>query len=189
MYENDCKYNLSETFPHALTVGGLLELTGRRDELAEELMNITLDYGEIVGSERLRRAVSKLYKNVPEDRITIAHGTIGANSLVLTTIVRPGDHVIAVSPSYQQLYSLPESIGADVTVLRLKEENGWLLDIDELRAAVTDKTRLICLNNPNNPTGAVMPVEMMREIADIAEKHGAYILRRGVQRAFSRRQT
>ena len=175
MYENDCKYNLSETFPHALTVGGLLELTGRRDELAEELMNITLDYGEIVGSERLRRAVSGLYKNVPEDRITIAHGTIGANSLVLTTIVRPGDHVIAVSPSYQQLYSLPESIGADVTVLRLKEENGWLLDIDELRAAVTDKTRLICLNNPNNPTGAVMPVEMMREIADIAEKHGAYI--------------
>ena len=65
MYENDCKYNLSETFPHALTVGGLLELTGRRDELAEELMNITLDYGEIVGSERLRRAVSGLYKNVP----------------------------------------------------------------------------------------------------------------------------
>ena len=78
---------------------------------------------------------------------------------MLTAIVRPGDHVISVSPSYQQLYSLPESIGADVTVLRLKEENGWLLDIDELRAAVTDKTRLICLNNPNNPTGAVMPAE------------------------------
>ena len=175
MYENDCKYNLSETFPHPLTVRGLLELAGRRDELADELMNISLDYGEIVGSVRLRRALSGLYRNVPADRITIAHGAIGANSLVLTTVVRPGDHVIAVTPSYQQLYSLPEALGADITLLRLHEENGWMLDINELRAAVTDKTRVICLNNPNNPTGSVMPVEMMREIAAIAEECGAYI--------------
>lgn len=175
IYENDCKYNLSETFPHPLTVGGLLDLTGRRDELTNELMNISLDYGEIIGSERLRRAISELYNDVSDDRITIAHGAIGANSMVLMSIVRPGDHVVATAPSYQQLYSLPEALGADVTLLRLREENGWKLDIDELRAAVTDDTRLICLNNPNNPTGSVMSVDMMREIADIAREHGAYI--------------
>lgn len=175
IYENDCKYNLSETFPHALTAGELLEITGRRDELTRELLDIGLDYGEIVGSERLRRAISGLYKNVSIDRITVAHGTIGANSLVLTTIVRPGDHVVAFIPSYQQLYSLPESIGADITLLKLHEENGWLPDIDELREAVNDKTRLICLSNPNNPTGAVMPVEMMHEIKKIADQHGTYI--------------
>lgn len=175
IYENDCKYNLSETFPHPLTVGGLLDLTGRRDELTNELMNISLDYGEIIGSERLRRAISELYDDVSDDRITIAHGAIGANSMVLMSIVRPGDHVVATAPSYQQLYSLPEALGADVTLLRLHEEDGWMLDIDELRAAVTDDTRLICLNNPNNPTGSVMPVDMMREIADIAREHDAYI--------------
>lgn len=175
LYENDCKYNLSETFPHPLTVGGLLDITGRRDELAEEIMNISLDYGEIVGSERLRRAISELYKNVPADRITIAHGAIGANSLVLNTIVRPGDHVVSITPSYQQLYSLPEALGADITLLKLREENGWMLDLNELREAVTDKTRVICLNNPDNPTGAVMPIEMMLEIAEIADQHGAYI--------------
>lgn len=175
IYENDCKYNLSETFPHPLTVGGLLDLTGRRDELTNELMNINLDYGEIIGSERLRRAISELYDDVSDDRITIAHGAIGANSMVLMSIVRPGDHVVATAPSYQQLYSLPEALGADVTLLRLHEEDGWMLDIDELRAAVTDDTRLICLNNPNNPTGSVMPVDMMREIADIAREHDAYI--------------
>lgn len=175
IYENDCKYNLSETFPHPLTVGGLLDLTGRRDELTNELMNISLDYGEIIGSERLRRTISELYDDVSDDRITIAHGAIGANSMVLMSIVRPGDHVVATAPSYQQLYSLPEALGADVTLLRLHEEDGWMLDIDELRAAVTDDTRLICLNNPNNPTGSVMPVDMMREIADIAREHDAYI--------------
>lgn len=175
IYENDCKYNLSETFPHPLTVGDLLDLTGRRDELTNELMNISLDYGEIIGSERLRRAISELYDDVSDDRITIAHGAIGANSMVLMSIVRPGDHVVATAPSYQQLYSLPEALGADVTLLRLHEEDGWMLDIDELRAAVTDDTRLICLNNPNNPTGSVMPVDMMREIADIAREHDAYI--------------
>lgn len=94
---------------------------------------------------------------------------------MLTTIVRPGDHVVAFIPSYQQLYSLPESIGADITLLKLHEENGWLPDIDELREAVNDKTRLICLSNPNNPTGAVMPVEMMHEIKKIADQHGTYI--------------
>lgn len=175
IYENDCKYNLSETFPHPLTVGDLLDLTGRRDELTNELMNISLDYGEIIGSKRLRRAISELYNDVSDDRITVAHGAIGANSMVLMSIVRPGDHVVATAPSYQQLYSLPEALGADVTLLRLHEENGWMLDIDELRAAVTDDTRLICLNNPNNPTGSVMSVDMMREIADIAREHGAYI--------------
>lgn len=175
IYENNCKYNLSETFPHALTAGALLEITGFKDELTSELLDISLDYGEIVGSQRLRRAISGLYKNVSTDRITVAHGTIGANSLVLTTIVRPEDHVVAFIPSYQQLYSLPESIGADITLLRLHEENGWLPDIDELREAVTDKTRIICLSNPNNPTGAVMPVEMMHEITKIADQHGAYI--------------
>lgn len=175
IYENDCKYNLSETFPHPLTVGGLLDLTGRREELTEELMNISLDYGEIVGSARLRRAIARLYDNVSEDRITIAHGAIGANSVALMSIVRPGDHIVSVVPSYQQLYSLPESLGASVTLLRLHEENGWMPDLDELRAAVTDDTRLICLNNPNNPTGAVMPEDMMRKIAEIAEEHDTYI--------------
>lgn len=175
-YENDCKYNLSDTFPHRLTAGELLKLTGKQEELTEELLNLGLDYGEITGSLRLRTAISGLYRNVSPDRISVAHGAIGANAQLLLSLVSPGDHVISVIPSYQQLYSLPESLGADITLLRLREETGWSLDTDELKNAVTDRTRLICLNNPNNPTGSVLTESQMKEIAEIADARGIYVL-------------
>lgn len=174
-FENNCKYNLSETFPPALTAGELLSLTGSRDELMAELMNTHLDYGEITGSYRLRAAIAELYDNASPDMVTIAHGAVGANSLVFMSLIRPGDHIVAFAPSYQQLYSLPEGLGASVTLLRLREENGWMPDLNELRSAVSDNTRMICLNNPNNPTGAVFDADMMKEIADIAKAHDAYI--------------
>ena len=175
-YENDCTYNLSDTFPHRLTAGELLSLTGKKDELSKELLELGLDYGEIPGSLRLRTAIAGLYKNVSPDQISIAHGTIGANAQLLLSLVRPGDHVISVTPSYQQLYSLPESLGAEVTLLKLREETGWSLDTKELEAAINDRTRLICLNNPNNPTGSVLTEEQMEEIANIARKKDLYVL-------------
>lgn len=176
IYEHDCRYNLSETCPHQLTVEELLDITGKREEILDEIMNIKLDYGDITGSPRLRNAISELYENVSPDCITVAHGVIGANSLALMSIVEPGDHIVSLVPAYQQHYSLPESIGAELTLIRLDEENGWMPDIDEIRAAVTDRTKVICLNNPDNPTGSVLTEEMMKQIAEIAEEHGSYIL-------------
>lgn len=175
IYENDCRFNLSDTFPHGMTAGKLLDMTGDRTAITDEIMGLELNYGEITGSERLRKAVSGLYKSIPPECVTAAHGAIGANSLALMSLIRPGDRVITFTPGYQQLSSLPESLGAEVTILPLYEEKGWLPDIDELRAAVTDDTRLICFNNPNNPTGAVMPLEMMKEAAAIAQEHGALV--------------
>ena len=79
-------------------------------------------------------------------------------------------------PTYQQLYSIPASIGADVAVMHLKQENDYLPDLDELRALVTPETKMICINNPNNPTGALMSREQLEEIVEIARGVGAYIL-------------
>lgn len=174
-HENDCKYNLSETCANPMTTDELLELSGKKDELLDEILNIKLDYGEITGSIRLKTALCSLYDNITPDNITIAHGAIGANSLALMSIVEPQDHVIAFIPTYQQHYSLPESIGADITLLRLREEYGWQPDMDEFKAALRPNTKVICINNPNNPTGSNLSESVLKEIIDTARKHDIYI--------------
>ena len=79
-------------------------------------------------------------------------------------------------PTYQQLYSIPRSFGADVAVLPLREAEGYLPDLDELRKLVTPQTKMICINNPNNPTGALMSTELLQQIAEIARSADAWIL-------------
>ncbi len=177
LYENNCDYNLAETCVESLTVGEVLELAGKEDSFYEELKNLKLTYGEIEGSVRLRKAISTLYKSAPaEEKITVTHGAIGANSLSIMTIVEPGDKVISVLPTYQQHYSIPESIGADVNILRLTEENNWLPDLEELKEMATKETKLICINNPNNPSGSVMEEDFLKKIVEIAKDCNAYLL-------------
>ena len=92
------------------------------------------------------------------------------------SLISQGDHIISIMPTYQQLYSIPESIGARVEILQLKKENGYLLDINELKRLVTSHTKMICVNNPNNPTGALMSREMLLEVVDVAKSVGAWVL-------------
>jgi aspartate/methionine/tyrosine aminotransferase len=178
-YENDCRYNLAETCVQSLSVGELLDLSGKREEILQELEGTRLTYGDIQGSPRLRRAIAGLYRTMGPDNITITNGAIGANALTILTLVEPGDRVISVLPTYQQHYSIPESIGATVDILQLREENGWLPDPDELRRLVREaggRVKLISINNPNNPTGSVMGEELLRELVEIAREAGAWLL-------------
>lgn len=110
-----------------------------------------------------------MYTNQTPDNITITHGAIGANHLVMLSFVEPKDKVVSIVPTYQQHYSIPKSFGADVEMFFLKEENDWLPNLDELEKVVGTDTKMICLNNPNNPTGAVIPDEMLYKIVEIAK--------------------
>ncbi|EST19572.1 aminotransferase [Streptomyces roseochromogenus] len=177
-HEETCRYNLAETCVRSLTTAELLALSGRREEVLAELEATPLTYGPIPGSLRLRlrRLVAGLYTAQGPDNVLITHGAIGANALVHSTLVEPGDHVVAVVPTYQQHYSIPDSYGARVDHLPLREENGWLPDLDALDRLVTPDTRLIAVNNPNNPTGALIDEAGLTRIAKIAERAGAWVL-------------
>ena len=150
-YENDCTYNLAETCVESLTVEQLLELGGCREQAVADILGMKLTYGAIEGSPRLRMLIAGLYeKQTPENVIT-AHGAIGANHLVIEALAGPGDEVVSVLPTYQQHYSIPEALGAEVHILPLRSGNAFLPDLDELRGMVNKNTKLICINNPNNP--------------------------------------
>lgn len=175
-YETRCDWNIAETCVESLTVAELLEMAGKTDTILSELLPMKLTYGAIEGSERLRKLVAGLYEKQGADNVVITHGAIGANALVHATLVEPGDRVISVLPTYQQHYSIPESYGADVQILKLTEKTGFLPDLEELRRLATPGTKLIAINNPNNPTGSLMDRAYLEKIVEIARACGAWIL-------------
>ena len=185
LYENNCEYNLAETCVESLTVKELLQMAGKEEEVIENILNMKLTYGAIEGAIPLRKGIASLYKKAKLNNLSVTHGAIGANELALMTLVEPNDRVISVLPTYQQHYSIPESIGADVKILKLLPENNFLPDLDELRSYVNDKTKLICINNPNNPTGALMEESFLKEIIEIARSVDAYILSDEVYRGLN----
>ncbi|KAF7714154.1 Uncharacterized protein PECH_009016 [Penicillium ucsense] len=137
-------------------------------------------YGAIRGSSVLRSNIARLYSSRtsdplrPED-ILVTNGAIQANFLGLYTNVGVGDHVICQYPTYQQLYSVPQSLGAEVSLWKSSEDQGWQLDVQELESMIKPNTKLIILNNPQNPTGAVLDREMLQAIVEVARQHDLII--------------
>ena len=116
-----------------LTVEQLLELGGCREQAVADILGMKLTYGAIEGSPRLRMLIAGLYeKQTPENVIT-AHGAIGANHLVIEALAGPGDEVVSVLPTYQQHYSIPEALGAEVHILPLRSGNVFLPDREFLQ--------------------------------------------------------
>ena len=176
-YEINARYNIAETCVDSISVDELFELIGGgKEAFLEKFCARRLVYGDILGAPAFKRGVCSLYKTISEDEVITTHGAAGASHHVFFSLVEPGDRVISIMPTYQQLYSIPESYGADLHLLHLKQENDYLPDLDELRALVTPDTKLICINNPNNPTGALMSGELLRQIVEIARSVDAYVL-------------
>lgn len=176
-YETDAKYNIAETCVDSVSLDELFDLAGvDASSFWQEMSAKRLTYGDIVGSDELKQGISSLYKTISPANIVPTHGAAGANHLIFYSMVNPGDRVVSIMPTYQQLYSIPEAYGADLQLLHLKQENNYLPDLEELKALVTPDTKMICINNPNNPTGALMSKELLQEIIDIAKSVDAYVL-------------
>lgn len=176
-WEVGAKYNIAETCVDSISMNELFELTGEdKTEFLNRLCARRLSYGDIEGLPEFRKGVCGLYKTLNIENIVTTHGASGANHHVFYSLISPGDRVVSIMPTYQQLYSIPESYGADVQILHLSKENNYLPDLEKLRRLVTPKTKMICINNPNNPTGALMSEQMLREIVEIARSADAWIL-------------
>ena len=176
-YEVGAKYNIAETCVDSVSASELFALTGEdAGAFWERFSARRLTYGDIEGAPEFKEGVCGLYRTVKPEEVIPCHGAAGANHHLFYSLVEPGDRVVSIAPSYQQLTSIPESFGADLQVLPLRPENGWLPDVEELRALCTEDTKLICINNPNNPTGALMDGALLRQIVEIARGCGAWLL-------------
>lgn len=139
------------------------------------------NYGWIEGSPEFKAEVAKLYrgidgKGIDADNVLQMNGATGANLAALYTLVHPGDHVVAEYPTYDPLWEIPRTLGANVDLWHLRQEADWNPDIEELKRLVTKNTKLICINNASNPLGTVLSRETLEQIVEIARSVGAYVL-------------
>ncbi|MBM7642414.1 aminotransferase [Streptococcus loxodontisalivarius] len=176
-YEKSATHDIAGVSISALTLAELFELTGDSQvDFLEQVSQTKLDYGWIEGSPQFKEEVSKWYSNTKPQQILATNGATGANLLALYALIEPGDHVISLYPTYQQLYDIPKSLGAEVDFWEVKEELNWLPDLEGLRKLIRPNTKMICINNANNPFGALMDRAFLEELVTIADQVGAYIL-------------
>ena len=185
-YEKYSQYDLGNTTVQTMSLDELFELTGEnKQEFFNNISKQKLGYGYIKGLPAFKTGIKNLYSTIETDDIIPTIGAAGANHLVFYSIVEPSDRVISVIPTYQQLYSIPQSFGADVQYLHLSPENKFLPDLDELKSLINENTKLICINNPNNPSGSLIPEKMLNKIIAIAKSVNAYILSDEVYRGLN----
>jgi aspartate/methionine/tyrosine aminotransferase len=155
---------------------GLEELLSLADAPTRELWSrLTLGYTESLGHPVLRAEIASLYDAVAPDDVLTLVGAEEGIFLVMHALLEAGDHAVVVWPSYQSLHEVARSIGADVTLLPLAPDD-WSLDLEHLRRALRPRTRVIVINFPHNPTGAMIAPDALSRLVDIAESHGAILL-------------
>ncbi len=140
--------------------------------------NMSLDWGGYYFGPPLlkQRIIQTQGYNLNEQSLFIVNGTYEANYLAVLATVEKGDEVIVEAPAWTQVGLLCKSFGAKVKVLRLREENAWKPDPDELRRLMSPKVKLVFINHPNNPTGSVLNDAEMGALCKVVGEHGAYLL-------------
>lgn len=177
-HELHVKYDIAESGILPLKLNDLLAFESAEDRAAslERLLNLPLGYSEAVGTRELRGMIAATYPNIDPDNILVTTGAIEANFLLFNVLLDAGDHVVATYPAYQQLYSVPRAIGCNVSLWKVTPENDFCYDLNALQALITPKTRLIVVNTPHNPTGAMLSEHELRQVYALAESVGAMVL-------------
>lgn len=159
------KYNLATS---GIMGYPLAELPVKVEELE---INGATQYGYAPLQERLAR----LSGTTPECVVEAA-GTAMANHLAMAALVERGDDVLVEQPTYGPILEVASYLGANIQRFERREENGFQVDPDDLQRMVTAKTRLICLTNLHNPTGALTDEATLQRIGEIAQRARARVL-------------
>jgi aspartate/methionine/tyrosine aminotransferase len=177
-HETHVRYDIAESGIQPLSTDDLLafEPPTERAATLSALLALPLGYGEARGTERLRSMIAATYRRGDADHILVTTGAIEANFLLFNQLLDAGDHVIAPFPAYQQLYTVPTAIGCDVSLWHVGPDTGYRYDVDALERLVTRRTRVIIVNTPHNPTGAMLSPADAARVYAIAESVGATVI-------------
>lgn len=177
-YEMNVRWDIAESGIYPMSTREIIELLPpevRASEL-DRLLDLRLGYSEARGSEELRALIAATYEHTSPDELLVTTGAIEGNFLLFNELLAAGDRVVIVDPAYQQLHSVARAIGCNVALWQLRAEDGFRYDLDELRRLASPGTRMIVLNTPHNPTGAMLSPADLRAIYDLAEELGAWVL-------------
>ena len=177
-HETHVQFDIAESGILPQSTNDLLAFEPEHERAAtlQRLLDTPLGYSEACGTRELRDMLAATYARGDAHNILVTTGAIEANYLLYNVLLSAGDHVVAPYPAYQQLYEVPRAIGCDVSLWHVGPETGYRYDVDALERLVTPKTRVIVVNTPHNPTGAMLSPDDAARVYAIAESVGATVI-------------
>ncbi|MEI6727807.1 MAG: aminotransferase class I/II-fold pyridoxal phosphate-dependent enzyme [Actinomycetes bacterium] len=169
-WEFSARHYLTASDAQSVTLEELLAMGTEADR--EGFMAMPLSYIETWGTEDLREAVAGTYHNVDAGHVLAFAGAQEAMFWAMQELAGPGDHAVVTVPCYQSMETVTLATGADVSALLMRRENGWALDLDELRGLLRPNTTLVAVNYPNNPTGYVPDQATFRALVQLCDERG-----------------
>jgi aspartate/methionine/tyrosine aminotransferase len=166
-WEFAARHHLTASDAQTLSVAEVLGPEG-----LEELAALPLGYTPTWGSDALREAIAATYDAVEPDDVLVFAGAEEAMFWAMQELVGPGGHAVVTVPNYQSMESVTLATGAAVSGLTLRPEDGWALDLDALHALLRPETRLVAVNFPNNPTGALPDADTWAALVALCEERG-----------------
>ena len=144
--------------------------------LGSDLGDLVLMYGDHRGLPALREHIAADGEGLDPDDVLVTTGAAGALFLIATTLLQPEDHLVVVRPNYATNIETPRAIGASATYVDLSFDAGWRIDPEAIAAAITERTRLVSITVPHNPTGRGMSEADLRAIVADCEARGTHLL-------------
>jgi aspartate/methionine/tyrosine aminotransferase len=169
-WEFVARHHLTASDAQSLTLGELLALGSGDDRAA--FAELPLGYIETWGTPQLRAGVAATYERLESDDVLAFAGADEAIYWIMQVFAGPGDHVVVTVPNYQAMETVPLACGAEITGVVLDPDDDWRLDLDAVRAALRPNTRLVAVNFPNNPTGALPDQRTWRELVELCDAEG-----------------
>src|SRR6476659_1023919 len=172
-YEHGIEFNLAASTGPAWTVTDILKLAD--EETRHRFLNHNLVYSRPAGAGSLREAIAEM-QCVPVEAVQIVTGASEALMALMWLAAEPGANVIIPLPGYPTFSALPESLGLETRFYRVRRENGFRIDPDEIKRLADSKTRLILVNSPHNPTGATIGDDEMEALHDFTAGRGIQLV-------------
>jgi aspartate/methionine/tyrosine aminotransferase len=145
------------------------------NELDLDIKDVLLCYGDHKGHAGLRQWLAQ-DAGLHPDQVLTTVGAASALFMVATALLKAGDQLVVVRPNYATNIETPKAIGAEIRYIDLRFEDGWRIDLDAVRAAVTPATRLLSVTHPHNPTGTCLSLADLLGLVEIAEANGCWLL-------------
>jgi aspartate/methionine/tyrosine aminotransferase len=172
-YEHHTEFNLAASTGPAWTVSEILALAN--EETRHRFLNHKLVYSRPAGADSLREAIAEMQR-VPVEAVQIVTGASEALVVLMWLAAEPGANVIIPLPAFTTFSALPESLGLETRFYHVRRENGFRIDIDEIKRLADPKTKLILINSPHNPTGATISDSEMEALHYFTAERGIQLI-------------
>src|SRR5215831_12671767 len=172
-YEHGIEFNLAASTGPSWTVNDILALAD--DETRHRFLNHKLIYSHPAGADGLREAIAEM-QQVPVEAVQIVTGASEAIVALMWLAAEPGANVIIPLPGFTTFSAIPQSLGVETRFYRVRRENGFRIDLDEIKRFADSKTKLILVNTPHNPTGATISDDEMEALHDFAAGRGIQLV-------------